>query len=244
MMARVLLFLGFLAVWLVVLLPLKAVAIAGGGMDRLGYRDVFGTVWDGRIYGIELNGAPVRELAVSLQPFALLTGRIAADWRLADDSLSGSGRAALGRTRLEVENANLVLSLSRIGAADWPGLDPGEAVFVRLAKLEMAGERCIEAAGTVRSGALVTLAAAYGFEGPVLDGSIACRGEDLVVDFAGETDGLSLAGEAVLHRTGHDWRIEARTGRPELAEVFALAGLEREGDVWRSEGRGQYARRD
>lgn len=240
MIGRLLLFLGLLAVWLVALLPLKAVAIAGGGAERLGYSDVFGTVWDGRIYGLQINGEPVREVAVSLRPLALLTGRLAADWRIADESLSGHGRVALGADRLEVDDASLAVSLSRMGAADWPGFDPDETVFVRLARLEMAGERCLDATGSVRTGALVTLASAYGFEGPVLEGSFACRDDRLLTDFGGETEALDLIGGAVLDRTGYDWWIEADTERSDLAEAFALAGLEREGETWRGEGRRSY----
>jgi general secretion pathway protein N len=241
MAARLVLFLGLLAIWLIVLLPLKAVAIAGGGMERLGYRDVFGTVWNGRIYGMEINGEPVREVAVSLRPSALVTGRLAADWRIADDSLSGHGRIALGAGRLVLDDASLVVSLSRIGAAGWPALDPDEPVFLRLSRLEMDGGRCVEVAGSARTGALVTLASAYGFEGPVLEGAFACREGALTADFGGEADELGLNGAAVLHRTAYDWRIEARTGRPDLAEAFALAGLEREGETWQAGGRERYA---
>ncbi|WP_300544301.1 type II secretion system protein N [Maricaulis sp.] len=244
MVGRILLVLVLLATWLVVLLPLKAVAILAGGADRLGYSDVFGTVWNGRVYGLEVNGDPVREVAVSLRPLALLTGRIAADWRIADEAVSGSGRAALAGRMLALDNVSLALPLSRLGGADVPGLDPQEAVFVRLPRLRLDGDACVEAAGTVRTGALVTLAAAYGFEGPVITGELSCRGGDLVLEFGGEEAGLSLSGEAVLRRSGYDWQVGAHTDRAELADIFALAGLERDGDVWRAEGSSRYALRN
>ena len=53
MWARAGLVLGFLLVWLIGLMPLKAVVLLAG---PAGYSDVYGTVWDGRIYDLRLQG--------------------------------------------------------------------------------------------------------------------------------------------------------------------------------------------
>jgi len=244
MLGRILIFLAALAVWLIVLLPLKTVAIAAGGADRLGYQDVFGTVWNGRVYGLELAGEPVREIALSMRPAALLTGQAAADWLIEDASLSGNGRIALGAGRVEVSGASLVVPLSRLAAADWPGMDPGEPVFVRLPRLVFVDGDCRQADGAVRTGALVTLGAAYGFEGPVLEGGLSCRDGVLALAMRGETDALSVTADADLRANGYDWRVTARTGNADLADALALAGFEAgidtDGDVWHAQGSGRY----
>jgi hypothetical protein len=231
--------LAFLAFWLVALMPLKAVLIAAGGMGGA-YQDAYGTIWNGRVHGLSLNGAPVQEVAVSLRPLALLRGQLAVDWQLADSSARGEGRLALGRRQLRLTDTEMTLQASRLGARAWPGLDPAARVFVTIDRLVLDGDRCIEAQGQARTAALVTMAQAYDVSGPVLDGVLGCRDGELRLTLAGESADMSLSGEIVLGRGGYDWDLQASTSRAELADGLVLAGLEREGDLWRSRGHARY----
>ena len=242
MAGRILLVLGLLAVWLIVLLPLKAVAIAAGGADRLGYDDVFGTVWNGRIYGLVTPGGRVREAAVSTRPAALLTGRLALDWQIADNSVSGRGRAALAPGGVTLDDVSLTVPLDRLVAAGRAGLDPDTPVFVRLAHLQVQDGQCRAAQGSLRSDALAAAAVQYGVEAPRLTGDIACRGDDLVLTLSGESADMSVDGEAVLRPGGYDWHVRVRTGHAGLADALALAGFAaREQDgTWHAEGRSSY----
>ena len=187
MIGRILLVLALLAVWLVVLLPLKAVAIAAGGAAQLGYDDVFGTVWNGRVYGLRLGGERIRETAVSVSPLALLTGRVAVDWRVADSGLSGDGHAILAPGRVQLQNVSLTVPLGRLTEAGRTGLDPRAPVFVRVAQLKLVDGRCETASGSARSDALAALVAPYNIEAPALDGVLACNGADLDLGPAGGT---------------------------------------------------------
>lgn len=240
MAGRILLVLLMLLAWLIVLLPLKAVAIAAGGAQRLGYQDVFGTVWNGRVYGLRVQGERVREVALSVDPLALFTGRLAADWRMIDDGLSAHGHAVLAPGRLRIGNAALTVPLGRIADAGRAGLDPRDPVFIRLARLALEDGRCVEAAGTVRADALASLAARQGVDAPPLEGEIACAGDDVELAFSGETPDMAVQGRALLRQTGYDWQVEVETSRSELADVLALAGFEADGDAWRAEGHASY----
>ncbi|MCR9267034.1 MAG: hypothetical protein NXI03_05630, partial [Alphaproteobacteria bacterium] len=71
-------------------------------------------------------------------------------------------------------------------------------------------------------------------------GQLACRDGVLVVDFAGRSDRLELDGEAVFGAQAVDWRVTARTEMSDMADMLALAGFERDGDVWQREGRRAY----
>lgn len=243
MAGRILLILGLLLVWLIVLLPLKAVAVAAGGARALGYDDVFGTVWNGRVYGLAVRGQRVREIAVSVDPLPLLAGRISADWQAGDEGLAGSGHSVIAPGRVRLDNVSLTVPLERLtGGRD--GLDPRDPVFVRLARLELREGRCVEAAGTVRSGALVEPAAAYGVDAPPLEGDIACEGGDLVMAFSGETPDVTVNGRTVLRTAGYDWQLDVRTANPDLADALALAGFRAEGDRWHAEGYSAYGSND
>lgn len=232
-----------LAIWLIVLMPLKAVLIAAGGVGGA-YQDAYGTIWDGRVHGLRLNGMPVQEVAVSLRPLALLRGQLAVDWHLADESARGRGRIALGRSQLDLTGTELTLQASRLGARAWPGLDPSARVFLTLDRLVLAAGRCIEAHGQVRTAALAAMAQAYDLSGPVLEGELACREGELRLTLAGDSPDLSVSGGVGLRRTEFDWDIQARTVRPELADALAFAGFEREDGLWRSRGIAAYDGRD
>ena len=232
MVSRIGLVLGLLIVWLIVMLPLKAVAIAAGGSAALGYRDVFGTIWQGRVYGLNLNGVPVRELEVSLDPLALVSGQLGGRWRIADASLRGDGTARVSRSILALGETQLVVTLDRLGLQRLPGLDPAERVFVRLASLEMQDGRCLTASGSARSGALTGLARLYGRDGPPVIGEFACADGRLVLDWRGEADGLSLSGRVSFRAEGYEWTAQVETDWPELADGLALAGMVRDGAGW------------
>lgn len=230
----------FLLIWLIVLLPLKLVAVATGGAAAYGYRDVYGTVWSGRAYGVQLAGEAVQEIEVSLQPLALLRGAVRARWRASDDSLRGRGIAELAGDRVRAESVNLVVDLGRFGIDAVPGLDPAEPVYITVNRLEMDGDRCVEAAGDLRTGALIAPARAYAIEAPMLTGQLDCREGELVLAWSGESDAFSLAGDVILRSSSYEWTVQAATQRGELTDMFALAGLVRDGDIWRGEGEGRY----
>ncbi|WP_417487426.1 type II secretion system protein N [Maricaulis sp.] len=236
MIGRVLLVVGLLLVWLIALMPLKLVALAAGGAPVLGYRDVFGTVWDGRVYGLELNGVPVSELDVSLDPLALVTGRIGGEWRVSDRSLRGSGTARLSGSGLQLEATRLVVTLERLGLDAIPGLDPRERVFVSLDRLDYRDGRCHQASGSARTGALIGLARLYGQDGPDLAGEVGCEDGRMVLDWVGVTEGLSLEGRVSFRPEGYDWQASVETSWPDFAEALALAGMQRDGSVWIASG--------
>lgn len=240
MIGRILLVLAMLAVWLIVLMPLKAVAIAAGGAAQLGYDDVFGTVWNGRVYGLRIGGERVRETAVSVSPLALLTGRVAADWRVADSGLSGDGHAIVAPGRVQLENVSLTVPLGRLAETGRTGPDPRAPVFVRIAQLGLTDGRCESATGSARSDALAALAAPYNIDAPALDGMLACDGDDLELVFSGESADMTVEGSARLRPEGYDWQVSVDTVRPELAEALALGGFEAEGERWQAQGRGVY----
>lgn len=230
----------FLLGWLIVLLPLKAVMMIGGGSEAFGYRDVYGTVWSGRVYGMQINGTRVRDIALSLDPASLLLGRLNADWEVFDDSLRGRGETAISGEWLQAQNVSVTASLSRLGLPDLPGFRGDEQIRISVLELEMDGDRCLRAAGDVRSDAVAILAETYGYEGPVLDGVLSCQNERLVLDLSGQSADLDLNGRVSFTQTGYDWSVDVATPRSELAEAFALLGLERDGERWRGAGDRSY----
>lgn len=237
MLRYLLIGLASLLVWLIVLMPLKAVMMVAGGASAFGYQDVYGSLWQGRIYGMRVAGAmPVREVELAVNPLPLLIGRMSAAWSVSDASLRGRGQMHWAGDRLELNATRFDASLQRLGLSAFPGLDLDGQVSATLTQLELDGDTCLAAEGTMRTAVLSQFAATYGYDGPDLVGQFSCRDDRLVLDFSGISDDLSLTGEIDFDRSGYRWSLEVQTPRAELADVLALGGLQRAGNVWRRQG--------
>ncbi len=241
MMRNLLVFTGFLLVWLIILMPLKLVALVAGSQMALSYSDVFESVWDGRVHHARFAGRSVERIDISADPLALFSGNLAVDVRVTDPDLRGRGRLTLGfGGRLRLENLSGVANLSAVQFGTWPGVSPDALVSLEIDSLVWKNGACLEAQGRASSGALSEFAATFGYDGPLVDGHLSCRAGDLVVAFDGETSDLGLTGDIVLQPTGYAWSLALETSQSDLADAFALAGLERDGDEWRGSGRGRY----
>lgn len=236
MLARLGLLAGLVLVWLIILLPLKAVMILAGGASAFGYQDVYGRVWDGRVYGMRVAGVPIREIEMAADPLSLLTGRLAARWRVSDDSARGTGHVSLGGNSVRVRDMDLLVSIDRLGLRSFPGMDRSQMIDMDIASLAIRDGRCETANGRVQTAALVQFAATYGFQGPDILGQLSCNDGRLVITLDGAGADLELTGSVHMDQTAYAWDLELRTGRPELADALALAGATRTGDIWTYQG--------
>ena len=236
MLARLGLFAGLVLVWLIILLPLKAVMMIAGGAGAFGYQDVYGSVWDGRVYGMRVAGVPIREIEMAADPLPLLVGRLAARWRVSDDSARGRGHVSIGGSTFQVSDMDLLVSIDRLGLRSFPGLDRSQMIDMDITALSLRDGRCESVQGRVQTTALVQFASTYGFEGPALLGVLSCDDGRLVITLDGAGADLELTGSVHMDQTAYAWDLELRTGRPELADALALAGATRTGDIWTYQG--------
>lgn len=236
MLARLGLFAGLVLVWLIILLPLKAVMMMAGGASAFGYQDVYGSVWDGRVYGMRVAGVPIREIEMAADPLPLLAGRLAARWRVSDDSARGRGHVSIGGSTVQVSDMDLLVSIDRLGLRSFPGLDRSQMIDMDITALSLRDGRCESVQGRVQTTALVQFASTYGFEGPALLGVLSCDDGRLVITLDGAGADLELTGAVHMDQTTYTWDLELRTRRPELADALALAGMARSGDIWRYQG--------
>lgn len=237
------LFIGFFLIWLIVLMPLKLVAVMAGGLAGFTYSDVYGSVWDGRVHRARAAGQEIRMVEMSVQPLALLRGALAVDVSASDPAVRGNGRIERGLDgRLQASDADLVVQLGWLGLSGWPGIDPTERVYIRITELTWSDGACQSARGDVRTGALIGFAGRFGFEGPPLDGRLECRDDALMISLNGQSADLEVSGEITLTEQDYAWRVSVETPRSELADALALAGFESEGTAWRAEGRDAHVR--
>lgn len=201
MLARLGLFAGLVLVWLIILLPLKAVMMIAGGAGAFGYQDVYGSVWDGRVYGMRVAGVPIREIEMAADPLPLLVGRLAARWRVSDDSARGRGHVSIGGSTFQVSDMDLLVSIDRLGLRSFPGLDRSQMIDMDITALSLRDGRCESVQGRVQTTALVQFASTYGFEGPALLGVLSCDDGRLVITLDGAGADLELTGSVHMDQT-------------------------------------------
>lgn len=241
MLRTLLAFFGFLLLWLIVLMPLKLAVLMAGNQTALGYSDVFGSVWDGRVHNARLAGLDIQRLDVAVEPLGLLGGQVAAQVRASDPDLRGRGRISVAADgTLRAEQVDLVARLDALGLAGWPGLDPQARLNLEIDQLEWQDGRCRSAQGEVASAALIGFAEQFGYEGPFLQGVLSCLDDALAVTVSGESADLALDAQILLRSRDYSWTLRVDTQRADLADALALAGLERDGTDWRGEGQDTY----
>lgn len=222
---------------LVARLPLSLVT-ANAPMP-LTYESVSGTLWKGRMTGIEVDGEKVGDAAVSVKLLPLLAGKATARLELAGRGITGQGAVTLTTGQVTVERANAVLDLARFGLVDVFGQTLRGHLDAEIRKVTYSRAGCEEADLSVSTDALSRSLAAYGLEGFPLAGEGRCEGSDLVIPLAGENPDARVAAELRLEPTGR-YRSSLRItpSAPQLGFVLESAGFRREGDAFLAERSG------
>jgi len=173
-------------------LALTLLGIDAAGLTAL---RASGSVWDGRLERAAIGRRVIGDVTMGLEPGDLLAGRARLDWRLDHPGLEGGGVLILqpgGAYALEdVRLSGRMLHL--------PTLVPLEGSLRLDAKrIAFGPEGCRAGQAQLWSDALARSRASLRWEGPVLEGTAACRGSALAVQMAGDSPGGAVSIEAHL----------------------------------------------
>jgi general secretion pathway protein N len=171
------LFILSLLIAIIAFFPLSlAIAMMGASGSLLTARAAEGTIWDGVLREISIDGVSLGDYSAQLSPVALLTGKAAIDLRLI---ASPETRGTLVATfaNFGVDHATIKLALP--GAFDPL---PVQGVELRDASVRFAGNKCASAEGQVRVTLSGTIA---GFPmGQDMVGNPRCDGDVLSITLA------------------------------------------------------------
>ena len=211
------------AVGLVVLFPLRlAIDLSTGPESSLSARQIGGTIWDGRIGDLGLQGQPLGTFDVAAKPLPMLTGRFELDATRVD---AGDGplsmRLVTGGGREGVIGAQ-----GRVEVARWMAPVPVEALLLEDVTVLFEDGRCATAEGSVR--AVASFASLLNIDEYAGDFSCAEDGRAKVA-MTSSRGGHSLA---LLFDANGSAEAEARTrgAPPALAAAMQLGGFVVEGD--------------
>lgn len=211
------------AIGLLVLFPLRlAIDLSTGSESSLSARQVGGTIWDGRIGELGLNGQPLGTFDVAVRPLPLLIGRVEMDATRID---AGSGPLAMrlitGGGREGVVGASGRVDIARLIAPI-----PVEALMLEDVTVLFEDGRCATAQGTIR--ALPSFASLVAIE--EYAGSVACAADgraEVAMETARGGHRLALLFDA---EGAVEAEARTRSAPPALAAALRLGGFAVDGD--------------
>ena len=219
---------------LVAFAPLgAALRLAGADKQGLAWTAAEGTVLDGRLQGIALDGAPAGDAHVRLVPAALLSGHLqyAVGWT--GEQGRGAGKVSAGhKARLALRDFDIDLDLLHLEhAARWVRQSGGR-VQVQGEVIRFNGSECLEAKGTARSDVLERNREILGAGWSDMSGELRCERGDLVIPLqATNASGTHFLVQLSLApgRTGRfDARVSGIIPR-ELEFALPIAGFAPDG---------------
>jgi general secretion pathway protein N len=193
-----------------------------------------GTIWNGRLQGVYLNGQPVGDVDVALRPASLImfAPEVEVKW-------GGAGGRGAGVLKLQgdvIEASDLRVE-QRISALEslTPEIRAIGGIF-RLSEgaMNIEGATCTSATGKLSADTLAIAARRFGREFSDLTGSLSCEDGALSIQMNGSGsngDSVAIDAEATLYGRS---RIEvvANTNDNDIETLLANAGFSRENGVW------------
>jgi len=228
-MRRVLLttvFAGTLAAGAVANVPLAFVMKkAGLTSNGVSWQQARGTVWNGQVTGLSVNGEQVGAIEGSFSLSRMLQGQPGHMLHWNGPSGHGTALASLGADGMHIENgqAAVTFDASRISS-----LFPAREVSLRLShvRADVGQGGCTAASGDVQTDALAHVSAAYGATWPELSGFLSCEQGELVISLEGQAaDGTGIAAKAYLQGGG---RLELWDVPEGQTDALLLAGFTNE----------------
>lgn len=177
---------------------------AGLKAQGVSYSHVAGTIWNGRLHGVDVAGQSIGDVTFKLKPAALLTGALAFD--LGIDGLTGAGRGSgkigLNRT-VSIENAIADINIQTLARLD-PRLRQAPAQLTATIKhLEITGDgACRKADGVISTDILTSLGGRYAWEGPPMSGPVSCHNNALRIVLQNDGGPDDITASVDLHPSG------------------------------------------
>ncbi len=184
----ILLFIGALAIGLATKIPLSFVMRNSGATSQgLSWQQARGTIWDGQVTGLGMNGNPLGAIDMSLSPWKFITGGAPSHFDWISEQGRARGDIAISKNSIRLKNTDMNLFVGTMS-----GLHPelqklGGALSLKNvdAAAELSGA-CKSASGAAQTDILQRLGTQYGRSWPILKGEISCANGDLILPLSGE----------------------------------------------------------
>jgi len=219
-------------------LPLSLVTDRLGGPVDFGA--VEGTIWDGKIEDIKVNGQTIGTATMKIDMLSLVRGKAKADASFEGRGLKGEGTVGFDGDLIEIRDATGSADLGRFGLVDAFGQKLRGTVEANIQHLAFSrSEGCQIAELNATTDAITRSLGAYAERGFPLSGQGRCEGEDLVVPLSGRGPDATIDAEMRVSKDGsYVSRMAVEPTADEMGAFLEGMGFRREGDVYVTERRG------
>lgn len=219
---RILLVLIVAIVAVVASIPLSVVTDqAARRVPGLGWTQVQGSIWQGRISGLYFGAQSLGDTELRLKPTALLSGQLAYDLHVNGSAVRGRGEVFASPSSLGLRNFNLDANAAQLVSLHDSVRAAGGTARIDAASIVIEGATCRSAGGRVETDTLVALGASYGEALPRLAGRLDCGDGMILLDLSGTSDtgvGVEITGRFGLIRPSRlEASVEGASGEVALA---------------------------
>ena len=193
-----------------------------------------GTVWNGRIMGVYLNGQPVGDIDVALRPMSLVSLQPKVDFQWGGAGGRGAGTVGMSGDMISASNLRIEQRISAMESLSPEVRAVGGVFRLSQGALRIEGNQCTSATGRLSSDTLSIAAEQFGREFSDLSGTLDCVDGAFSIDMNGSGptgDTVAVAAEATLYGRS-EIRIVANTNDDEIESLLASAGFNRRDGVW------------
>ncbi|MEQ8559725.1 MAG: type II secretion system protein N [Henriciella sp.] len=194
-----------------------------------------GTVWDGRIMGVYLNGQPVGDVDVALKPMSLVMFKPSLDVQWGGAGGRGAGTVTLlGGDAVRASDVRLQQNVSALESLSTDLRSVGGTFRLSGGDVRIDGDACTQASGALQTDTLSIAAQQFGREFSDVTGALGCENGafDLTMTGqgpAGDTIAIdanaTLQGEATIN-------VVIDTQDRDIQMFLANAGFSREDGTW------------
>ncbi|GGY52757.1 type II secretion system protein N [Parvularcula lutaonensis] len=205
----------------------------------LSYESVTGTLWNGEIRGLTVDGQRIGDARIALRFLPLLTGKAEANVTVAGPGLNGSGNVRAMSSLFVLSDAEGTMELSRFGLVDVFGQTLRGDLEADIERVAFGKDGCREAELFVRTDAVTQSLGVFARGGLPLEGQGRCDGPDLLIPMQGSNEDASVVAELRLQPNGrYRSKLSVTPARRELGRFLERAGFRREGDAYVAERSG------
>ena len=215
-------------------LPLSWVAPSFIPPEGLGQNIQYsGTVWNGRVSGLDYLGAA----NFKLSPKAFITEELPLSFTTHSSAMTLSGQAS----RNQLKDVRFNGTLAKLPTRDGRLKELAGQVNIRVSDLKLQDGGCAAATGQSSTDFLTANLSRWQWRGPRLAGPISCEGGDLIANLSGQENGQIIRADLRLSPDGRDAaNVTVKTDQAEAGVVLPLYGFEATGREYKLTEQGQW----
>lgn len=206
----------------------------GFGSFGIGWAQIEGTVFKGRINGVFTPRQAIGDIRLTLRPWSLFGGVVKYDFDWGSSGGRGSGAIAVSTTSLRFNDVRFRHSLAAIEGMSSSIRMSGGDIRLSNGMVEFDSTGCRQARGQITSNALTKAAMSYGKSFGPVTGTLACEQGDFVAEMSSESptgDRISISsrfgllGDAVVE-------VDVTTSDLEIIALLQRYDFELNDNVW------------